>query len=58
MPLSQKVSQAPTQTEEAGDVYPASREKTHKHSSKTREQGRLLQETSHAILLPLLGHVV
>lgn len=56
MPLSQ-VSQALTQTGEAGDVYPASREKTHKHSSKTREQGRLLEETSQAISLPLLGHV-
>lgn len=56
MPLRQ-VSQALTQTEETGDVYPASREKTHQHSSRTREQGRLLEETSQAILLPLLGHV-
>lgn len=47
-----------TQTEESGNVYPASREKTHKHSSKTREHGPLLEETSHPILLPILGHVI
>ena len=47
-----------TQTEESGNVYPASREKTHKHSSKPREHGPLLEETSHPILLPILGHVI
>lgn len=47
-----------TQTEESGNFYPASREKTHKHSSKTREHGPLLEETSHPILLPILGHVI